>query len=228
MRSMVTSATEHRESNVGINVLFGIGALLVIAMLTAVGAGLGATYAMMAALGMLAVMVVISNPVWGIVVLIGTLLLGLPGILAGDGRLTANNMLGLLLLAVLTVQICMNRDLWFMRTPQVLLLLLIGAALIISLMHARHVYIPTQPPRLLFSAAAPKDFTENTMFAFFARLAFLILLVNFVKTKKHVILILLSLLLFTMAVIPSAVYNAASYDAEEDIATGKTVDPDTG
>ncbi len=228
MRDVMTPARERSESHVAWIMLLGMLGLLVLGGLTAVGATLGSLYAIAAVLAVVAVAVVVTNPVWGVIVFIGTLLLGLPGFLAGDGRLTANNMLGLILLALLVVQICMTRDLWFMRTPQIILFLLIGAVLIASLMHARHIYIPLQPPRLLFSTGAPRDFTENTLFTFFARLAFLLMFVNFVKTRKHVVLILVSLLLFTMAVIPSAVYNAASYDAEEDIATGKTVDPDTG
>lgn len=228
MRSASTRTSERHDSRVASIMLIGMLGVLGLAGLTAIGATLGTLYAIAAVLGIAAMAVVVTNPLWGVVVFIGTLLLGLPGFLAGDGRLTANNMLGLILLALLVAQICVTRDLWFMRTPQIILFLLIGAVLIVSLMHARQIYIPSQPPRLLFSANAPKDFTENTLFTFFARLAFLLMFVNFVKTRKHVVIILLSLLLFTMAVIPSALYNAASYDAEEDIATGKTVDPETG
>ena len=156
----------------------------------------------------------------GIVVFVGTLLLGLPWFLAGDGRLTANNLLGLILFAVLIVQVCLSRDLWFMKTPQVILFALIGVVLLGSLMHARLVYIPAVPP--------PKDQTENTMFIFFSRLLFLCMFVNFVRTKRHVILVLFAVLVFTMAVIPSAFTNLANYKGEEDIATGKTLDADTG
>jgi hypothetical protein len=154
--------------------------------------------------------------VLGIVVFVGTLLLGLPWFLAGDGRLTANNLLGLVLLAVLIIQVCITRDLWFVKTPQVVLLSLIAFVLLGSWMHARHVYIPHVPP--------PKDFTENTLFLVFTRLLFLCMFVNFVRTRKHVLLVLFSVLVFTMAVIPSAFYNLATYKGEEDIATGKMLD----
>lgn len=200
--------------------LFGFLAMALPVTLMVIGVTLGMLYAVVAVLGLLAVAVVVMFPVAGIVIFVGTLLLGLPWFLAGDGRLTANNLLGLILLAVLTVHVCLTRDLWFVKTPQVILLTLIGAVLVGSLMHARHVYIPHVPP--------PKDFTENTLFIFFSRLLFLWMFVNFVKSKKHVILILFSILVFTMAVIPSAFYNFANYKGEEDIATGKTLDADTG
>ena len=185
-----------------------------------VGAGLGVLYAAVAVLGVLAVVVVVVQPLLGIVAFIGTLLLGLPSFLAGEGRLTANNLLGLVLLAVLVVHVCMTRDLWFLRTPQVAIILLIGGALVVSLMHARHVYIPGVPPA--------KDFTENTLFIFFSRILFLVMFVNFVRTRRQLLVVLLSVLVYTMAVIPGAIHEAATYDAEEDVATGKMIDPESG
>ena len=201
-------------------ILLGIMAMAAVAILMFVGASLGTLYAAVLVLGVLAVVAMIVAPIAGIVVFIGTLLLGLPAFLAGDGRLTANNLLGLLLVAVLMIQVCLSRDLWFIKTPEVILFALIGFVLIGSLMHARHVYIPHVPP--------PKDFTENTLFIFGSRLVFLCMFVNFVRSKKHVLLVLLAVLVFTMAVIPSAFSNLANYKGEEDVATGKMIDTDTG
>ena len=194
-------------------IVLGIVAMAAAAMLMFVGASLGTLYAAVMVAGVFALAVVVVAPVFGIVVFIGTLLLGLPSFLAGDGRLTANNLLGLVLLAVLTVHVCLKRDLWFLKAPQVIVIALIGFVFIASMMYARHVYIPLVPPT--------KDFTENTMFIFFSRIVFLCMFVNFIRTKKHLLLILLSVLVFTMAVIPSAFQNLATYSAEEDVATGK-------
>ena len=201
-------------------ILLGIVSMAAAAILMFVGASFGTLYAAVLVLGVLALVAVIVAPIFGIVVFIGTLLLGLPSFLAGDGRLTANNLLGLVLLAVLIIHVCLTRDLWFIKTPQVIVLALIGFVLIASLMHARHVYIPLVPPS--------KDFTENTMFIFASRLLFLCMFVNFIRTKKQLLLVLMSVLVFTMAVIPSAFNHLASYRAEEDIATGKMIDMDTG
>ena len=197
------------------------------ATLVIIGINLNVLYAVVAVLGAIAVIVIVLNPIFGILCLLGTLILGLPWFLAGDGRLTANNLLGLILLAVLIIQICLTRDLWFMRAPQVLIFFLIGGALVFSLMHARHIYVP-HFATMTIQAVAAKDQTENTLFTFFARLAFLLMFVNFVKTKRHIVLVLLAFLVFTMAVIPSAFYNLYNYKGEEDIATGKTIDADTG
>ena len=78
-------------------ILLGIMSMAAAAILMFVGASLGTLYAAVLVLGVLAVVVMIVAPIFGIVVFIGTLLLGLPAFLAGDGRLTANNLLGLVL-----------------------------------------------------------------------------------------------------------------------------------
>src|SRR5262245_59646887 len=171
-------------------ILLGILAMAAGGAIMFIGATLGTFYAAVAVLGLLLVVVIVTAPVFGIIVFVGTLLLGLPAFLAGDGRLTANNLLGLVLLAVLMIHVSLTCDLWFLRSPQVMLFALIGFVLIGSLVNARHIYIPTVPP--------PKDFTENTLFIFGSRLVFLCMFVTFVKTRKHALLVLMAVLVFTM------------------------------
>ena len=175
--------------------------------------GVGDLYASVAVLGLLFVATVLVNPILGIVTLLGTILLGLPEFLAGSGRLTANNLLGLVLILALAIQICLKRDLSFFRIPQVILTLLIGGAFVASFIHAGYFYIPVWP--------VPKDFTENTLFLFFSRIAFLAMFVNFIRTRRDALVILVSLFLFTMAVIPSAFYNMVTWRGEVDVLTGK-------
>src|SRR5262244_2829349 len=98
--------------------ILAVLAVLGAAMLAVIGMNLSILYSVVAVAGIMAVIVVVMNPVFGIVCLVGTLVLGLPWFLAGDGRLTANNLLGLVLLAVLIIQVCLSRDLWFIKTPQ--------------------------------------------------------------------------------------------------------------
>jgi O-Antigen ligase len=227
--AITTTARAHTDSS-------GRWGLLLVAVLSLAAAGtlmligtsLGTLYAVVAVLGVFAVIVVVVNPVFGIVVLVGTLVLGLPWFLAGDGRLTANNLLGLIMLAMLIIQICLTRDLWFLKSPQVILLVLIGAVLLFSLMHARHIWVPKAPISAIFASNVVKDQTENVLFTFFSRLGFLLMFVNFVKSRRHVLLILLAFLVFTMAVIPGAYNNLVNYKGVEDIATGKTIDAVTG
>jgi len=200
--------------------LLAAAAMVTAVVVMFVAATLGVLYAAVAVLGVLVVAVVVAQPVLGIVVFIGTLLLGLPGFLAGEGRLTANNLLGLVLLAVLLVRVCLIRDFWFLKAPQTILVLAIAAAFVVSFMHARQVYIPTIPP--------PKDFTENTLFIVLSRVGFLAMFVNFVSTRRHVVLVLVSVLVYTMTVIPGAMHEAVTFDAKQDIATGKLIDAETG
>jgi hypothetical protein len=220
MPALTVSRGAGTENSRALLIALGILAIASGALLMFIGASLGILYAVVAVVGIFSIIAIVVAPVLGIVVFVGTLLLGLPWFLAGDGRLTANNLLGLILFAVLIVQICLSRDLWFLKTPQVVLFALIGFVLLASLMHGRLVYIPAVPP--------PKDQTENTLFIFFTRLLFVCMFVNFVRTKRHVVLVLFAVLVFTMAVIPSAFNNLANYKGEEDVATGKTLDADTG
>ena len=187
-------------------VLFGLLSIVAAFGVMGLGMGLGDRLVAVAILGGLFMTLVMANPIVGIMALIGTLLLGLPPWLAGVGRLTANNLLGLILMGLVAVQLCMTRDFWFIRTPQLLLLVLICAIFLASLVRSWYVYIPSGPLR--------RDFTENTLFLLFSRLAFLVMLANFLKTPKHIILILVSLFAFTMVVIPSVLFNLATQGEE--------------
>jgi hypothetical protein len=197
-------------------VLLGLLGIAATAGIMSLAAGLGDLLASAAIVGCLFVTGVLINPILGIAALLGTLLLGLPSLLAGVGRLTANNLLGLILTGMVVIQLCMKRDFWFVRTPQVILLLVICAAFIVSLVRSWYLYIPARP--------LSKDLTENTLFLIFSRFAFLMMFVSFVKTPKHVTLILLSLLAFTMVVIPSVVYNLATQGDEVDVIAKQTGD----
>ena len=198
--------------------LVGLISVAAAAGIMLLAVGLGDLVASGAVLGILFVATVLINPIVGIVTLLGTLLVGLPGFLVGAaaGRLTANNLIGMLLLLALIAQLSVRRDLWFLRTPQVIVLFLIGAAFMASLVHSWYTYIPAQP--------LPKNVTENTLFLFFSRLGFLIIFVNFIRTQRHALVILLSVLAFTMLVIPSAFYNLATWSGERDVMTGKVAE----
>src|SRR4029453_15097895 len=142
------------ESSRALVVALAVLAIAAGAALMLIGANLGILYALIAVFAVFAVIMVVVAPVLGIVVFVGTLLLGLPWFLAGDGRLTANNLLGLILFAVLILQVCRARHLWLGRTPRVFLSAITGADLVGSLMRAGLGSIPAVPP--------PKDQTENT------------------------------------------------------------------
>lgn len=178
--------------------------------------GLGDRLTAMAILGGLVATVIMINPIVGIIALIATLLLGLPPSLAGVGRLTANNLLGLILIGMVAIQLCMTRDFWFVRTTPLLLLVFICAIFITSMVRSWYVYIPVVTLR--------RDFTENTLFLLFSRLAFVVMLVSFLKTRRHIILILVSLFTITMVVIASMLLNVATQGDEVEMVAQKTGD----
>ena len=198
-------------------VSLGFLCAVALAVILSLADSFGDLFVAAAILGGLFMTLVMANPIVGIMALLGTFLLGLPRFLSGVGRLRANNLLGLILMGMVAIQLCMKRDFWFLRRPQVILLLLICAIFIASLVRSWYVYIPTVSLR--------KDFTENTLFLIFSRLAFLVMFANFVKTPRHMTLILFSFLAFTMVVIPSVVYNVATQGDEGGVtATGKRLE----
>src|SRR5262245_38031162 len=87
--------------------LRGLNAVLAAAGVMALAMTLGDKFTGGAILGGLVVFAVVTTPVIGVIALLGTTQLDLPAFLAGSGRLTANNFLGLILLAMLIMQLCM-------------------------------------------------------------------------------------------------------------------------
>jgi hypothetical protein len=218
MHELATPLETAQAPSTKMVVFLGFLCAVALAVILSLADILGDLFVAAGILGSLFVSVVLINPIVGIIGLLGTFLLGLPGFLSGGGRLSANNLIGLILTGMVAIQLCMKRDFWFLRRPQVILLLLICAAFIVSLVRSWYVYIPTFSLR--------KDFTENTLFLIFSRFAFLVMFVNFVKTSRHLTLILFSFLAFTMVVIPSVVYNVVTQGDEEVelTATGKRPD----
>src|SRR5262245_48533480 len=75
----------------------GLLCVAVLAGILSPADGIGDLFVAAGILGGLFVSVVLINPIAGIIALMGTILLGLPGFLAGAGRLSANNLIGLVL-----------------------------------------------------------------------------------------------------------------------------------
>jgi hypothetical protein len=210
----ITTPAELPDASLGKRlVLFGLLPIAATVGIMSLAMGLGDRFVGVAILGGLFVTVIMANPTVGIIALIGTLLLGLPPWLAGVGRLTANNLLGLILIGMVAIQLCMTRDFWFVRTPQLILLVLICAIFVASLVRSWYVYVPLGSLR--------REFTENTLFLLFSRLAFLVMLANFLKTPKHIILILVSLFAFTIVVMPSVFHNLATQGDEMEVVARK-------
>jgi len=124
---------------------------------------------------MVAVVFLWTKPEYGIFLFLLTFLFTYPDALKGSGIFTINNALGALFCALLLYRAIHENDFWFLKVPQVRLMLAIGAVLLISTWFARN------PPDFLMEL----DRTKRELWDYFTQLAFLIFMINFIKTEKH-------------------------------------------
>jgi O-antigen ligase len=180
------------------------GALLM--LLTAVSASGLAVHGLIVLLGGLALALCVVRPELGVLALVSTFFLSYPAMLEGAGRLTPNNVLGLVLGAVLAVRMAVERKAEFLRDRYVHLFLLIGVAVLVN-------QALTDPARGL-PAALRGDSGGERVDALITRFAFLVFFLSFIRTRAHALLVTGCLVLFTLMTAPGAIQNAVG-------ATGK-------
>ena len=69
---------------------------------------------------------VLYRPQIGLLVIMSTMLVSYPAALRGIGPFTINNLIGMTLLVVLAIQLYREGDYWFLREPEIRMLLLIA------------------------------------------------------------------------------------------------------
>ena len=72
------------------------------------------------------------NPHVGLMVIMSTMLVSYPAALRGIGPLTINNLLGTTLVAILAIQIYRTGDYWFLREPEIRMLLVVAGLLLFT------------------------------------------------------------------------------------------------
>ncbi len=132
------------------------------------------------------------RPHVGVLVILSTMLLSYPEVLKGVPPFTINNMLGGVLLVILVLQLYRSRDYWFLRQPEVRLLIFLTLWLIL-IAWLSELYLPEK--RLLPSIArrgvegksyGEADDTGRWIFELLSRLAFVIFFLNWMTTPTRV------------------------------------------
>ncbi|MBI4514413.1 MAG: O-antigen ligase family protein [Deltaproteobacteria bacterium] len=159
--------------------IIGLVGVAVLATLADLAIGAGAWFFMVAALLVLAL--VMARPEVGIAVFLSTFLVTYPSVLAGAGYLTINNVLGLVFLVLLAHRVYSTGDWWFARNPEMLLFGLIVLSYLAS------GYFNGPDPRLL-QLIGPSERNE-AMRLFVNRVAFVLFVINFIRTPAHIRLI---------------------------------------
>lgn len=143
---------------------------------------------------------ILIRPEYGVLVLVSTLFLSYPELLKGSGRLTINNILGLILAGILLIKVALERRAEFLQSKQVQLFLLIGCAIV-----ANQLLAEGTPP---LESLAALDLTDKRLHSIVSKILFLIFLVAFIRTRWQILLLTCSVVLFVLMTAPNAIWNA--------------------
>jgi O-antigen ligase len=169
----------------------------------------------------LASAIVLYRPHVGLLVIMTTMLVSYPAALKGFGPITINNLLGATLIAILAFQVYRSHDYWFLREPEMRMLLLIAGLLFFTFVLAT-LFLPDvrhMLPKLAKARGAAGFYgdTDNSTRWFFelgSRIAFTIFFVNWIKTPRHMRTVLLVFALCIVAVVPSIGFDIATGTSE--------------
>lgn len=154
---------------------------------------------------------IVAQPSLAIMILLSTMLLTYPDILAGSGLLTINNVLGFTLLLVMVVRTYFAHNLQVFREQEIKLLFGIFFSALLLTMAAEALLPQLAAPLVVETKLGifrpARDLTVERFKDFFSRLAFLVFLVHFTPTKRHVKWILLAFLACILFSLPSALAN---------------------
>jgi hypothetical protein len=149
------------------------------------------------------------RPHLGVLVLTSTFFLSYPAVLEGRGGLTLNNAVGALLGGVLLVRLAVE------RCADVLWSRLLGAFLVVGAVTAVSVLCERDGGDL--GLLAPYDLTAARGRDLVTRLAYLLFVVVFVRTRAQLLVLVSALIAFVLMTAPNAVWNAltSSGDIEQ-------------
>jgi len=183
--------------------LLGLGVTLV----TATYSGLEATV-LGAIVAAALLTIVVAKPEVGILLLMTNYLIAsYPTPLRGNGLITINNLLGIILAVLLVAHLAQHKDLWFLRNRQVRTYLAIGVVLIISTIASSYLFPDLRVTRGRFRFL---DQTGPMAQDFITRLAFLVFTLVFLYRKSDLKRAVTVMMLCLLMVVPSALLGYAS------------------
>jgi len=152
--------------------------------------------------------VVLYNPQLGVYIILSTMLMSYPAALRGVGPLTINNMLGLSLLVMLGIQVYRGHDYWFLREPEIRILLMIASVLIL-MQQVNKITFPDIKyllPRVQKSGIdayyGEVDVQGRWIFELLSRIAFTIFFINWIRTPRQLKIVLFVISFCILAVVP--------------------------
>lgn len=140
-----------------------------------------------AAFGLLFLLLVWQRPHLGILLFLSTFLFTYPEALQGYGLLTPNNVLGVVFCVLILLHVWTQRNLWALSDPRIRILLAISVVFLISTWLAR-----SPPPGL-----EHLDRTSTELWDFFTQFAFVVFMIHFIRTRRHLNLVF-ALLIFAI------------------------------
>lgn len=166
----------------------------------------------------LAFVLVLNRPHVGISLFLTTFLINYPGVARGVGPLTINNVLGVVFIGLLAWHYYGTRDTWYLKEPLVWMLLAIGGILVLSTIAAEFTFPDAYIQRLIkrpIGVRAAFDFTGRWLFQYFSRVAFVVFMLQFIRTPRQLRAVFLTLLGCILAAVPPALYQFMQGTGEE-------------
>jgi O-antigen ligase len=207
-----TPAREERSAGSG-GVLWWLVALVAIGATLAIATYAGSEVAVLGLLLVLAFLVAVTTkPEIGVLVLMANFLVAsYPSPIRGQGLLTINNILGIILSVLLVARLAQHPDLWFLRVKQVRLYVAIGLVLLISSVAASYQF-----PDLRVTSGRFRLLDQSLPMAqdFVTRLAFLILAMNFLTRKRDLQRAIAVMMICLVMIVPSALFGYATGQAQ--------------
>jgi O-antigen ligase len=153
-------------------------------------------------------LLVVYHPHVGVCVIMSTMLMSYPAALRGVGPLTINNMLGMSLVVLLAFQVYRGHDYWFLREPEIRLLMAIAIVLITMQQLNKIVWpdIKYLLPKVQKSGVdafyGEVDVSGRWIFELLSRIAFTIFFVNWIRTPRQLKWVLYIMSFCILAVLP--------------------------
>jgi O-antigen ligase len=207
-RHMPSAATTHDRPSlppllIRVLVAFGIPLL---ALMAIAGTYLGKD--LIVGIGWIAFSMVgffVVRPGRAVAVMTGAFLMAAyPTMLQSLGFLTVNNLLGVLLVALMGVYLLETRDFGFLRNKQVRILALIGVLFWLGFMHADATFLLLKKT---MGKAHVLNKSDNMTHDFIARLVYLIFYIVFVRERRDIKLLFIVFMCTLYLAVPSALLN---------------------